>query len=179
MLIIQSITLRYEKDVRYASYANQRRSVRFWLLPHERPEESDVFLHQVDLFQETDGMRCCRDKLKSLGAEAFYDEKFGSPDFFRRIAVTKEGDCYRVGYKGYGGINDMHLYSTKMIVRPDEYVRIVFNERGMHWYSGIWFYDIVTYNFLNVPYSDYRQKLFFRKEADHEYKDMKYLLYSG
>ena len=30
MLFVQCITLRYMKDVRYANYANQRKSIKFW-----------------------------------------------------------------------------------------------------------------------------------------------------
>ena len=29
------------KDVRYANYANQRKSIKFWKLPDEKPKENE------------------------------------------------------------------------------------------------------------------------------------------
>ena len=51
MLFVQEITLRYQKDVRYANYANQRRAVRFWELPEKYPEENETFFQTVFMWQ--------------------------------------------------------------------------------------------------------------------------------
>lgn len=176
MLFVQNITLRYMKDVRYASYANQRRSIRFWELPQERPEENEVFFHTVFLRQDKDKLDCYKSCLKTYGTEAFYDGGFNNTPFPGRLAVTKEDDSFRVKYCGK---QDLGFYSTKMVLRPGEYGRIIFNERGGYDYSGIWYYDLITFNLVNLSYSDYGQKMFYRKEADYEFRDMKYLRYSG
>ena len=176
MLFIQSITLRYEKDVRYANFANQRRSVRFWELPQACPEENEVLFHAVFLGQDTQKLGCYRNSLKSCGAEVFYDGKWNQTPFSDRIAVAKEADSFRIKYRGK---SDRGFYSTKMILRPGEYGRIIFNERNIYPYSGIWYYDMMTYNFINLPFSAYRQKLFYRKEPDHIFQDMQYLRYSS
>lgn len=176
MLFVQSITLRYQKNVRYAGYADQRRSVRFWELPQERPEENEIFSHTVFLEQNTEKINCRSSSLRTYGEEGFYDGGVNGTPFSGRLAVTKEGEDFRVKYCGK---RDLGFYSTKMILRPGEYGRVIFNERGGYDYTGIWYYDLVTYNFVNAPYSEYRQKLFFCKEPDHEFQDMQYLRYSG
>ena len=71
---------------------------------------------------------------------------------------------------------DSGFYKTKIIHDTCEYGRIIFNERGAY-HTGIWYYDLIIYNFLNAPYSSFNSKIFFRKEPDHEFTDMHYLRY--
>lgn len=176
MLFVQSITLRYEKGVRYAGYANQRRAVRFWALPQVCPEENEIFFQKVFLRQDQNSIECCHNALKSYGTEGFYDGGFNHTPFSRSLAVIKEGGAFRVKHCGK---RDLGFYGTKMLLRTGEYGRILLNERGCYEDTGIWYYDLITYNFVNAPYTDYRQKLFFRKVPDHEFRDMKYLRYNG
>ena len=68
---------------------------------------------------------------------------------------------------------------TVLTVGKDEYGRVVFNERGTYEYSGIWYYELNIYNFVNADYSKYSPKLFFRKEPDYEFEDMRKLRYNG
>lgn len=174
MLYVQSITLRYEKNVRYASYANQRRSVRFWTLPQTFPAEDAVFFHKVFLEQNTDSLHCCQSILKSYSTDIL-SERRQSP-FSKRIAIAEDADSFQLKY---GGRHPNGIYKTKMTLRPGEYGRIIFNERGMYLYDGIWYYDLTIYNFVNAPYSDCRQKLFFRKEPDYAFQDLQNLSYCG
>ena len=173
MLFVQEIKIYYRKNVRYANYAEQRKAVRFWELSQKCPEENEVFFQKVYLSQNTD-IRCHRDSLQSYGTEAFYGGGFNNAPFSGRIAVTKENDSYRIKYCGK---RDLGFYSAKMLLNPSEYGRIVFNERGAYDYTGIWYYEITIYNFVNAPYSAYRKNLFYRKEPDYLFKDMQYLRY--
>lgn len=169
MLFVQGITLRYEKDVRYANYANVRQSVRFWELPQTAPAEHEIFFHRVLLKQNPDGLHCLQNTLKSYGS------LHASP-FSERLSVVQDADSFQIQY---GGRHPNGVYKTIMILRPGEYGRIRFNERGMYLYDGVWYYDLTIFNLVNAPYSDYRQKLFFRKVPDYTFQDMQRLSYSG
>lgn len=146
------------------------------MLPQACPEEDEILFHKVFLTQDQNGIACRSSKLKAYGAEGFYDGKFHRPPFPKHLAVTKEDGFFRIQYSGK---QDNGFYGTKMMLRPGEYGRIILNERGTYCDTGIWYYDLITYNFVNAPYSCCRPKLFYRKEADHEFRDMQYLRYSG
>ena len=186
MLFVQNIILQYQKDVRYANYANQRRSIRFWKLPTTDLEENEVFVNRVCLGQSTlnktffgqdaKNIYCYQNITKSYGTEVLYEGRFINSPFSGRLAVVKEDDSYKIKYCGK---HDLGFYSTKMTIGKDEYGRVVFNERGTYEYSGIWYYELNIYNFVNADYSKYSPKLFFRKEPDYEFEDMRKLRYNG
>ena len=177
MLFVQNIILQYQKDVRYANYANQRRSIRFWKLPTTDLEENEVFVNRVCLGQNIKNIHCYCNITKSYGAEVFYNGRFiNNSPFSGRLAVVKDDDSYQIKYCGK---HDLGFYSTKMTIGKDEYGRVVFNERGTYEYSGIWYYELNIYNFVNADYSKYSPKLFFRKEPDYEFEDMRKLRYNG
>ena len=187
MLFVQNIVLSYQKDVRYANYANQRRSIRFWELPTTDLEENEVFVNRVCLGQSTlnkifygqdaKNIYCYRNVTKSYGAEVFYNGRFiNNSPFSGKLAVVKEDNNYKIKYCGK---HDLGFYSTKMTIAKNEYGRIVFNERGTYEYSGIWYYELNIYNFVNAEYSKYSPKLFFRKQPDYEFEDMRKLRYNG
>ncbi len=186
MLFVQNIILQYQKDVRYANYANQRRSIRFWELPTMDLEENEVFVNRVCLGQSTlnktffgqdaKNIYCYQNITKSYGTEVLYEGRFINSPFSGRLAVVKEDDSYKIKYCGK---HDLGFYSTKMTIGKDEYGRVVFNERGTYEYSGIWYYELNIYNFVNADYSKYSPKLFFEKEPDYEFEDMRKLRYNG
>ena len=64
-----------------------------------------------------------------------------------------------------------------MIIKPNEYERVIFNERGGYDYTGIWYYDLIIYNFINASYSSFNNKIFFQKKPNYEFTDMQYLRY--
>ncbi len=186
MLFVQNIVLSYQKDVRYANYANQRRSIRFWELPTTDLEENEVFVNRVCLGQSTlnktfygqdaKNIYCYQNITKSYGTEVLYEGRFINSPSSGRLAVVKEDDSYKIKYCGK---HDLGFYSTKMTIGKDEYGRVIFNERGTYEYSGIWYYELNIYNFVNTDYSKYNPKLFFKKEPDYEFEDMRKLRYNG
>ena len=186
MLFVQNIILQYQKDVRYANYANQRRSIRFCVLFTTDLEENEVFVNRVCLGQSTlnktfygqdaKNIYCYQNITKSYGTEVLYEGRFINSPFSGRLAVVKEDDSYKIKYCGK---HDLGFYSTKMTIGKDEYGRVVFNERGTYEYSGIWYYELNIYNFVNADYSKYSSKMFFKKEPDYEFEDMRKLRYNG
>ena len=174
MLFVECITLRYMKDVRYANYADQRRSIKFRKLSDVRPKENEIVFSNVFLHQTTDGINCFCNYLQSFGNESFYGNGVNNTPFSGRLAVVKDDNSFKIKYCGK---YDIGFYGTKITLRPGEYGRIIFNGRGGYDYTGIWYYDLITYNFINVPYSSFHNKIFFKKKPDHEFTDMQYLRY--
>ncbi len=175
MLFVQCITLRYEKDVRYANYANQRRSIKFWKLPDVKPPENEIIFSNVYLYQTVEKINCCRNDLKSFGNECFDKDGPVSAVFSGRIAVAKEDPVFKIKYCRK---KELGSYKTKIILNPNEYGRIIFNQRGTYSDTGIWYYDLIIYNFVNAGYTAFHDKIFFRKTPEHEFTDMRYLRYS-
>ena len=174
MLFIQIITLRWQKDVRDAVHAAARRAVRFRALPQETPEEDAVLIHSVLLRQTADGICCKGETAGTYGTDVLSAEPLMQSPFPARLQITEADGAYRIAYCGRESDG---LFSEKMRIRPGEYGRLIYNERGAYDYSGIWYYDLTVCNFVNAPYSDYRPKLFYRKEPDHLFEDLRYLRY--
>ncbi|MBP0966297.1 MAG: hypothetical protein J5722_01570 [Oscillospiraceae bacterium] len=174
MLFAQIITLRWQKELRYPAYAAQRRAERFRLLPQECPAENAVLLHTVQLRQTADGISCVRERAEGYDGLAFSADRMRQSPFPVRLQVTAADGAYRIAYCGKECDG---LFREKMLLLPGEYGRVIYNERGAYDYSGIWYYDLTVCNFVNAPYSDYRPKLFFRKEPDHLFEDLRYLRY--
>ena len=174
MLFVQFITLRWQKDVRDPVHAAKRRAVRFMALPQEKPREDAVLIHSVMLRQTADGISSAGETLKGYGADVLSADPLQNPPFPARLQITETDGAFRIAYCGKDSDG---LYSEKMRILPGEYGRIVYNQRGAYQYSGIWYYDLTVCNFVHAPYTDYRQKLFFRKEPDHLYEDLRYLRY--
>ncbi len=174
MLFAQIITLRYCKDVRYPVFAAQRRAVRFWALPQEIPPENEILLHMVYLQQDPEQIACIHSMVKAYGADAFFDGGYHPGPFPARLAVTKSDGAYHIGYCGkeHDGI-----YSNKMHLQMGEYGRIIYNQRGAYQYTGIWYYDLTICNFVHASYAECRQKLFYRKEPDVLFEDLRRLRY--
>lgn len=160
MLFVQCITLRYMKDVRYANYANQRRTVKFYKLPDVKLRENEIIFSNVFLYQTTDKIDCSCNGLQSFGSECFYEKGFNNAPFSGRLAIVKDDNSFKIKYCGK---YDIGFYGTKIIFQLGEYGRIVFNERGGYDYTGIWYYDLITYNFVNAPIPHFTIKYFSRK----------------
>ncbi|MBR3446674.1 MAG: hypothetical protein IKH27_02565 [Oscillospiraceae bacterium] len=174
MLYIQLITLRWQKDVRDPVHAAARKAVRFRLLPQEMPEEDAVLIHSVMLRQNQAGIACTGETVRTYGAEILSAEPLRKPPYPARLQITEADGAYRVAYCGKESDG---LYSEKMRILPGGYGRIVYNQRGAYDYTGIWYYDLTVCNFVCAPYCEYRPKLFFRKEPDSLFEDLRYLRY--
>ena len=98
--------------------------------------------------------------------------------FENRSGVSKR----RGRNEGYWNNNSPFSYTdvinqTAFILTPDTYGRILYNDRIVIHHTEIWYYRIHTLNFINCDRNKFREKMFFRKVPDYEYKNMQYLKY--
>lgn len=203
MLFVQYICLTYYKDVRYANYANVRNSIRFAPIAIEKVPDCEVFLQKVSLYQGVDGIKKYGAGFKEYGGEIFTagsrDPVHNYRNLIHNIRMFKDNDSYKIMfcddryYKPFNSFkrrghneefmnnNSPFSYTdiineTVFTLKPDEYGRIVFNERHVTM-DEQWYYMLNTINFINCDKSKYREKMFFRKVPDYEYKNMQYLRY--
>lgn len=176
MLFVQTITIRYYKDARTPQCAAKRKSVRFCPLPKAYAPDGEVLLHSVFMGQDEHALWTNRESLHCYGEEAFYGGGFNTTPFSGRLAVTREDDTYRIGYCDKRSLG---FFTARMRLRPGEYGRILYNERGAFDYTGIWYYDLTTWNFVHAAPDAYREKLFYQKTPDYLYQDLQWLRYSG
>ena len=175
MLFVQIITLRWHKEMRFANYAGQRKSVRFRDLPEETAPESALLLHSVSLSQDKAGLHCEDSRVKSYDESAFYSGGHNRSPLAPRLAVTREETGFSVQYFGMGNSTPR----TVLTLLPGESGRILLNARRTYHDTGRWYYEQITVNFLDAAPSAYRKKLFFIKEPTHSFSDLKPLQYCG
>lgn len=177
MLFVQQIVLEYTKAVRNANAANVRRSVRFLPVEFDKSEITDeILFNKAWLFQAPDGLHKPRsNRTKLLGENALFTGKF-APDFFgERIFIKRAENGYEILYtdkKARGWVK------SKFMLTEGKSGRIVYNDRYSSWDSP-WIYYLITFNFVCADKSAFKPKLFFIKEPDFVFTDMKPLRYSG
>lgn len=64
------------------------------------------------------------------------------------------------------------LNETAFILKPNQYGRILWNERTIDWDTGEWYYYVRTYNILFLPDGISRADIFVADEPDFIYKQM-------
>lgn len=176
MLFVQEIVLQYTKAVRNSNAANVRRSVRFFPVEFDKADISDeILFNKVSLYQSPDGMNGPFGKTKILGENALFTGKF-APDFFgERIFIKPAESGYEILYTDKKACC---WIKSKFTLTEGKSGRIVYNYRV----SGgecPWLYYLVTFNFVCADKSAFKPKLFFIKEPDFVFTDMKPLRYSG
>lgn len=176
MLFVQQIILEYTKAVRNANAANVRRSVRFLPVGFDKADITDeILFNKVNLFQSPDGMHGPYSKTKILGEKALFTGKF-PPEFFgERIFVKRAENGYEILYtdkKSRGWIK------SKFTLTEGKSGRIVYNDRSGGWECP-WLYYLITFNFVCADKSAFKPKIFFIKEPDFVFTDMKPLRYNG
>lgn len=176
MLFIQEIVLQYTKAVRNSNAANVRRSVKFFPVEFDTTKIMDeILFNKVALFQAPDGMRGPYGKTKILGENALFTGKFAPNHFGERIFVKRAENGYEILYtdkKARGWIK------SKFTLTDGKSGRIVYNDRSGGWECP-WIYYLITFNFVCADKSAFKPKIFFIKEPDFTFKDMKPLRYNG
>ncbi|MDE6665298.1 MAG: hypothetical protein K2K14_03795 [Ruminococcus sp.] len=203
MLFVQYISLMYDKNIRYANYANVRNSIKFAPITIETVPDCEMLLQKVPLYQGVDGIRKYEVSFEEYGEEIFntdnLDPVYNYRTLLRNNRIFKVNDDYKIRfcddryYTRYNAFkrrghneefmnnNSQFSYTdiineTAFILRPDEYGRIIYNERNVT-LDEDWYYTLYVVNFINCDKSKYREKMFFRKVPDYEYKNMQYLKY--
>ncbi len=203
MLFVQYIGLTYYKNVRYANYANVRNSIKFAPIVIEKVPDCEVLLQRVPIVQYTDGIKKYHASFKEYGQEIFtvdnLDPCRNYYDIISNIRIFKVDDGYKIRFcddrsftrhnafkrrghnEAFTDNNSPFFYTdivneTAFIIRQNEYGRIIFNERHIT-IDEQWYYTLNTVNFIHCDKSKYREKMFFKKTPDYEYKNMQYLRY--
>ncbi|MBR1863997.1 MAG: hypothetical protein IJ806_07925 [Ruminococcus sp.] len=181
MIFIQRISIVYHKDVRYPDYAAQRAALRFCKedLPERSAKDPDsdceVYFSSHLYEQSKERMAHYSEGVKMLTKDKLYNGKGYYPDLGGRVTVSKAGECYGIGYLCHKG---QQWYVKKFSLSPGDYGRIVYNERRTYEDDGKWYYVLTVFNFLVTGPDKAREKMFFVKEPENYFEDMKYLRYS-
>lgn len=165
--------------------------------------DCEVLLQSLAYWQKTDGLKLYGEKFKKFGNEIFTEGKrdtfWNYHNLIPNIRISKEDNIYKIMFcdeNFYSSCPKRHghnesytdkkspfsytdrIYETAFRLHKNEYGRIVFNERIVEHDTGIWYYGLHTCNIINCEKPDFREKMFFRKVPDYEYKSLKYLRYS-
>lgn len=176
MLFVQEIVLVYTKAVRRGNFANARKSVKFLPVEFDKADITDeILFNKVGLFQSPDGIREQRNKTRILGEKALFTGKF-CDTFGERIFVKRAENGYEILYtdkKARGYIK------SKFTLTEGKSGRIVYNDRSSDWDCPVWNYYLITFNFVCADKADFKPKIFFNKNPDFTFNDMKNLYHSG
>lgn len=177
MLFVQQIDLIYTKAVRGSSFANIRRSLKFLPVEFNKAHMTgEILFDKVSLVQAPNGLREQYRKTKPLGENALFDGKFS--DFFgKRVFIKRAENGYEILYtdkvqRGW--------IKSKFTLTDGRSWRITYNERhGSYFDSPVWYYYLTTFNFVCADKESFKPKIFFVKNPDFTFNDMKELRYSG
>lgn len=204
MLFVQYISIVYYKNVRYANYTNERNAIKFLPIVCNNVPDCEVFVQNVPIYQGINGIKKYSQCFKEYGEEIYKDIRIDPckkyPDIISNVRILKTDGGYKIrfcderyffhnpfssirrghneeftNHKSPFGYKDI-INETAFNLKPDEYGRIIFNERFVDRYER-WYYVQNVINFINCDKSKYREKMFFRKVPDYEYKNMQYLKY--
>lgn len=174
MLFVQEIDLVYTKAVRFGNFANSRRALKFLPVEFDKSDITDeILFNKAEMFQSPDGIRKCCSKVKIYGESALFDGKFS--DFFgNRVFVKRAGNGYEILYND----KKQSWIKSKFTLTNGESGRIVYNDRRGGGECP-WLYFLVTFNFVCADKESFKPKIFYRKQPDFVFNDMKPLRYSG
>lgn len=177
MLFVQEIKLVYKKYERGSNFANVRRALKFLPVVFDKAKiTEEILFDNAILSQSEDGIHEQYRKTKPLGENAFFDGKFS--DFFGfRVFIKRAENGYEILYRG---IKASGYIKSKFTLTDGKSGRIVYNERYSGYFdSSEWYYYLTTFNFVCANKSIFKPKIFFIKEPDFTFTDMKPLRYSG
>lgn len=176
MLFVQRIDVIYTKAVRGGGYANTRRAIKFLPVEFDKADiTGEILFDRAAIVQTPNGLKEQSHKTKPLGENAFFDGKFS--DFFgERVFIGRGESGFEILYtdkkqRGY--------IKSRFVLKNGESGRIIYNERYSCWDSPVWNYYLTTFNFVCAEKERFKPKLFYIKEPDFSFNDMKQLRYSG
>ncbi len=177
MLFVQEIDLEYTKAVRYGNFANARRALKFLPVEFDKSDITDeILFDKAKLFQSPDGMDEGYRKVKIYGENALFDGEFtnffGYRVFIRRAENSSGYDILYTNKKSRG-------VKSKFTLSDGMSGRIIYNERISYDECAVWRYFITTFNFVCADKDSFKPKIFFRKDPDFIFNDMKPLRYNG
>lgn len=193
MLVIQQITLSWNKDERGAKGENARR--RF---PLAYPVEDTACLGEVmvdrwDFLQEGEHFVDIRQKLRCPTKQhIFFYNSVTELNLTNLLLSPQEGhlaviffyDEQRSGRPLRRGHNrDYHkidspfyrkdiLNETAFVLDSDQYGRVIWNEHMIDWDTGNWYYQLHIYHIAALSKQILSRDLFLKRQPDYEYRQL-------
>ncbi len=165
----------YTKAVRFGNFANSRRALKFLPAEFDKSDITDkILFHKAEAFQSRDGLRVNKSAVKIYGDAALFDGKF-SEFFGKRVFVKRAENGYEILYTDK---IQRGFIKSKFTLENGESGRIVYNDR-LGGGECPWIYFLVTWNFVCADKESFKPKIFYIKQPDFVFKDLKPLRYSG
>ena len=201
MLIVQVLDTYYYKQARASEYARLRNSDLFRKIDHIKVKECEVFVQSLSLRYDPEGnvshakpyLEVYKEYGKNIFTEGSRDRFKNYNDLIKFIRIFREEEKYKIMFcdenvewcptkrQGHNeAYNDPEsifyhrntLNETAFILEKGEYGRIIFNNRYVDPDSQHWHYGWHVYNLINCDISECKDKMFFEKNPDHEYKQL-------
>lgn len=201
MLFIQSLDTYYEKKGRSSEYARLRTGDIFREIDLSKFKECEVFVQFLSMSYDTEGKvsqaKPYSEKYRHYGESIFTE---GTRDRYKNynellkfIRIFKEGDGYRIRFcdenvvwcptkrrghnEAFNDDNSIYyhrdfLNETTFVLEKNEYGRIIYNNRYVDPDNQHWYYGRHIYNIINCDISECKEKMFFKKSPDHEYRQL-------
>ncbi|MBR1527806.1 MAG: hypothetical protein IJ642_00720 [Oscillospiraceae bacterium] len=164
MLFIQIIHITYTKNSRSGEKMHQINHIRFKEIPALK---KDLSAGEICI---------CNNSNTRTSVNIFpYQENFNASGALGRAFVHKQDENYQIFYSDRPALPFSKPVFT---LAKNQYGRIIYNERYVT-YDSEWYYTRTILNFLHADSSAYKTKLFFRKEPDFLFQDLKWLRYCG
>ena len=168
MLFVQSITVNYEKDVRYPRFAAERRNMRFFALLCEKPSvDAEALVDSRIIEQNSRFINGRAFSTKTYGSQIFDNEDGYNLPVDNVVRVVKREDGYDFFFKSCN--------KKAFTLKEGEYGRVMYNYRRIDRDTRSWVYTECILNYYCADRSRFREKLFFRKKPDFEFRDMRSL----
>ena len=201
MLFIQSLDTYYEKQERSSEYARMRTADLFRKIDPGRIRECEVLAQFISLRYDPDGgasqakpyNETYKQYGKSIFTEGTRDRYKNYNELIKFIRIFREEDSYRIMFcdenvewcptkrrghnEAFNDVNSIYyhrdsLNETAFILGKNQYGRMIYNNRYVDPDSQRWYYGWHIYNFISCDISECKEKMFFVKEPDHEYRQL-------
>jgi len=152
-----------EKNLPQCGYTPERiqREIQnniIWIKKHQYQ-----FYASIDALNLTNLSICHRENL--LEATFFYDEHRSGRPFRRghnKDFQNPDSPFYRKD----------NLNEIAFVLMPNQYGRIIWNERRIDYDNGTWYYQLHIYNLFYSPERTYTKDIFMNKKPDAEYTQL-------
>lgn len=201
MLFIQSLDTYYEKQERSSEYAQLRNSDIFRTIDCSQIKECEVLAQLISLRYDEGKVSPAQPYNetymkygRNIFTEGTRDRYANYNRLLKFIRIFKEEDRYRIMFcdenvewcptkrrghnEAYNNADSIFyhrnsLNETAFILNKNQYGRIIYNNRYVDPDNQHWYYGWHIYNIINCDISECKEKMFFVKNPDYEYKQLK------
>lgn len=200
MLFIQSLDTYYDKNERSLEYARLRNGDLFRKIDVTKIKECEVFVQFLSLRYDDGGVsqakpysEIYKDYGKSIFTEGTKDRYSNYNKLLKFIRLFKDEDNYKIMFcdenvewcptkrrghnEAFNNVNSIFYHRDKLnetafILGKNQYGRIIYNNRYVNPDSQMWYYGWHIYNIINCDISECKEKMFFEKNPDFEYRQL-------